>query len=164
MFCSTCHVLDKFSFFTSLLPAFGLATHLIKFLYESSNPTQSEALLFIFDMGHLARKRASSLKMPDLTRVPRFSYTTPQFRHGHAVASSARLPMGEPSDLSTQFSRFVNNLDSSTCYNPRSTPSPFMPPTAVIQAILNSLQRNDYPEKDAGGSNCCCCRCCSCSC
>lgn len=54
-------------------------------------------------------------------------------------------------DLASDFSRYVNEA-SITGVSDGRAPTPFMSPTTVIASQLNALQRNDYPELDAGAS------------
>ena len=55
------------------------------------------------------------------------------------------------SDLSAQFSRFLNETGLPRLDDGRS-PTPFMTPSKVVASQLNALQRNDWPENDAGAS------------
>ena len=52
-------------------------------------------------------------------------------------------------DLAAQFSRYVNEANLPRQQDGRA-PTPFMSPATVVASQLNALQRNDYPERDAG--------------
>lgn len=60
--------------------------------------------------------------------------------------------LSSPDDLASEFHRHLNasNLDQ-----PQITgPSHLLPPTTVVTAQMNALQRNDYPHTDAGLQTC----------
>lgn len=50
-------------------------------------------------------------------------------------------------DLSTKFAQYLNK--EAKCSRNR-VPSPLLTPMAVIESVMDSLQRNDYPDVDAG--------------
>jgi hypothetical protein len=52
-------------------------------------------------------------------------------------------------ELATSFSSFVNREGLENPLAGR-RPTPFMPPTTVIATQLDALQRNDWPEPNAG--------------
>jgi hypothetical protein len=52
-------------------------------------------------------------------------------------------------DLASEFSSFVLRSGQANEAAPV-TPSPLLPPHSVVAAQMEALQRNDYPETDAG--------------
>eukprot|EP00891_Asterochloris_glomerata_P009643 jgi/Astpho2/9643/Aster-x0860 len=61
--------------------------------------------------------------------------------------ATVQLRMGE--QLAQEFSRFANEADLQDPLKVR-RPSHLLPPTAVVAAQLDALQRNDWPDQDAG--------------
>eukprot|EP00887_Chlorella_sp_A99_P002434 scaffold10.g2434.t1 len=55
----------------------------------------------------------------------------------------------EGAELAREFGSLVNERGLARPLEHRA-PSPLLPPTAALAAVLDSLQRNDYPETDAG--------------
>jgi hypothetical protein len=51
--------------------------------------------------------------------------------------------------LSAEFSRVVNEAGAPNLLAHRQ-PTHLLPPTTVVAAVLNALQRNDWPDPDAG--------------
>ena len=57
--------------------------------------------------------------------------------------------MSAEQQLAQEFSRFANEADLQHPLKVRG-PSHLLPPTAVVAAQLDALQRNDWPDQDAG--------------
>lgn len=60
-------------------------------------------------------------------------------------ALDLRCVAGE--QLASQFSKFVNTASLQSYYQ---RPTPMIPPDTAVRSILDALQRNDYPEENAG--------------
>ncbi|PNH05391.1 hypothetical protein TSOC_008354 [Tetrabaena socialis] len=63
-------------------------------------------------------------------------------------------PKGGDGGLASVFSQFITikGIASPGAVAQKSSPSPLMPPTTVVSQAMEMLQRNDYPEPDAGVS------------
>ena len=59
------------------------------------------------------------------------------------------LADGNSENLSSQFAQFVNREGLRDSAKNR-RPTPLLPPTSVVEAQMDALQRNDWPEADAG--------------
>eukprot|EP00798_Chlamydomonas_sp_ICE-L_P024008 gene24008-9581_t len=73
-------------------------------------------------------------------------------RHGRMRTLSSVGNSGDSSNadgLTEEFSRFVNR-ESISHPSKNRKPSPFMSPVSVVEAQMDALQRNDWPDTDAG--------------
>ena len=67
-----------------------------------------------------------------------------------AVDDGAEFRCGSDDGLASEFSRVVNEAGPAADALRHRHPTHLLPPTAVVAAVIGALQRNDYPDPDAG--------------
>lgn len=96
---------------------------------------------------HAALPLAAARPLTMLTSLRHFTAEPPR-RQRACCTRASQQPSGD--ELSAEFGRVVNEAGAAADLLRHRGPTHLVPPTTVVAAVVGALQRNDWPDRDAG--------------